>query len=260
MPSLADHQSGKFAKFIMIGDSGTGKTGALTSLVGAGYKLRILDTDNGLDSLKAFVRKEFPDKLTNVDFETRRDEYKATTQGPVVTKPTAFVECLKLMQTWSDGSSPQEWGKDTFFVLDSMTGLGKAAFEFAKGLNPSAKDPRQWYHAAQQAIENTVALLTSEAFHANVIVISHVIYKEQQDGTTKGWASSIGSALGPTIPKYFNTLVLAERTGFGQNVKRKIKTVPTDTIDLKVAAPFAIERELPLETGLATLVKALKES
>lgn len=260
MAKLSEHQSGKFAKFIMIGDSGTGKTGSLTSLVKDGYKVRVLDTDNGLDSLKAFVRRECPEKMDNVDFETRRDDYKATASGPIVTKATAFVESIKLMQTWSDGSSPQEWGEDTFFVLDSMTGLGKAAFEFAKGLNPSAKDPRQWYHAAQGAIENTIAMLTSESFRANVIVISHIIYKEQQDGTTKGWASSIGSALGPTIPKYFNTLVLAERSGFGQNVKRKIKTVPTDTIDLKVAAPFAVERELPLETGLATLVKALKES
>jgi hypothetical protein len=260
MPSLSDHQSSKYTKLILIGDSGTGKTGSLTSLVAAGYKVRVLDTDNGLDSLRAFVKKECPDKINNVDFETRRDEYVATTQGPIVKKATAFVDCLKLMQTWSDESSPQEWGPDTFFVLDSMTGLGKAAFEFAKGLNPAAKDPRQWYHAAQQAIENTIALLTSEAFHANVIVISHITYKEQQDGTTKGWASSIGSALGPTIPKYFNTLVLAERSGFGQNVKRKIKTVPTDTLDLKTAAPFTVDKELPLESGLATLVKALKES
>ena len=38
-----------------MGDSGTGKTEALCSLVLAGYKLRILDLDNGLDIVKSYL-------------------------------------------------------------------------------------------------------------------------------------------------------------------------------------------------------------
>lgn len=258
MPGLDQHQSSSFTKLFLIGNSGTGKTGALTSLVAAGYKVRVLDFDNGLDSLKAYVRKECPDKIANVDFESRRDIYTGTLQGPVVLKPTAFVEGLKLMQKWSDESVPAEWGADTFFVLDSLTSFGKAAFEFARGLNPSSKDPRQWYFAAQTAVENTVALLTSESFKANVIIISHVDYKDMQDGTTKGQMSSIGTALGPKLPRYINTLILAERTGAGDRVKRTIRTIPTELLDLKTAAPFTLAKELPLETGLATIVSALK--
>ena len=52
MPSLSAHQSNDYVKLLLCGDSGSGKSGALASLVGAGYKLRILDMDNGLDSLK----------------------------------------------------------------------------------------------------------------------------------------------------------------------------------------------------------------
>ncbi len=254
MPSLADHHSSSVVKAIYIGDSSTGKTGSLASLVSAGYKLRILDTDNGLDSLKQFSPQ---DRLGQVDYETRRDKYKASATGATVPAPKAFVECLKLMEKWSDETDPATWGEDTIFVLDSLSSFGKGAFEWARGMNPMAKDPRQWYFSAQQAVENTIALLTSAAFNTNIIVISHINWKELQDGTVKGYPNAIGSALGPTLARYFNTLILAETSGFGKSVKRKIKTVSTGTIDLKAPSP-KIEGEYPLETGLSTIFKTLK--
>ena len=131
---------------------------------------------------------------------------------------------------------------------------------WAVGLNPAAKDPRQWYATAQKGVEDTIALLTSEEFHANVIIISHVNYKEVTEGVTKGYANSIGTALGPIIPRYFNTLVMAESTGIGKNVKRKIKTVPTGLVDLKSPITFKLDAELPIETGMADLFRLLKEA
>lgn len=256
MPSLADHHSSQFVKVLYIGDSSTGKTGSVASLVNAGYKIKFLDLDNGLDVLKHYVP---PERFSQVDYETLRDKYKATVSGPIVSgQPQAFVASLKLMEKWTDGSEPATWGPDTIFVLDSLSTFGKAAFEWAKGMNPLAKDPRQWFFSAQQAVENTIALLTSEAFHCNVIVISHINWKEMQDGTTKGYANAIGSALGPTLARYFNSLILADKSGSGENVRRVIKTVPTMTIDLKTPTP-KVDKELPLATGLATIFKQIKE-
>ena len=60
MPSLANHQSNEYTKMLLEGDSGSGKTGSLASLVAAGFSLRILDMDNGLEPLKQFVQKECP--------------------------------------------------------------------------------------------------------------------------------------------------------------------------------------------------------
>ena len=84
MPSLTQHQSNDYTKMLIIGDSGTGKTGSLTSLVAAGYKLRILDMDNGLETLKQFVQKECPDKADGVEFRSLRDTYRASALGPIV--------------------------------------------------------------------------------------------------------------------------------------------------------------------------------
>lgn len=258
MANFADHHASKLVKLFFIGDSGTGKTGALVSLIEAGYNLRILDLDNGLDALRAWTLKRCPDKIKNVEYETVRDKYKITNQGPVIDgMPKAFTTSLKLMTKWSDESDPAGWGENTIFVVDSLTAFGLAAFEWAKGMNPSAKDPRQWYFAAQQAVETTIAMLTGESFATNVIVISHVSYSELQDGSTKGFASSIGSALGPKLPKYLNTLVLAEKAGTGTAVKRTIRTMPTSVVELKTPIPD-VAPNLPLETGLADLFTKLK--
>lgn len=246
-----------------MGESSTGKTGSLTSLVSAGYKLRILDLDNGLDPLVAFCRKECPDKLINVHFEPVRDIYKAGSgnSGPIISGvPKAFTKSLELLTKWSDGTIPSEWGSDTVFIIDSLTSLSRAAMAWAESLNPMAKDPRQWYFTAQKAVENIIAMLTSESFKANVIIIAHVQIKELPDGTVKGYVNSVGSALGPIIPTYFNTIILAQSSGSGQNMKRNILTVSTSTIDLKNAAPFRIEGTLPLSTGVATIFAKLKET
>jgi hypothetical protein len=259
MPSLDAHQSSEFTKLVYIGDSGTGKTGSLVSLVRAGYNLKILDLDNGLDSLKAFILDQCPDRLSAVEFVTLKDSIRMGGGQPVVT-PKAFVEGTKLMGKWEDESIPAEWGRETVFVLDSLSAYGRAAYAWAKGLNPTAKDPRQWYHAAQQGVEDVISLLTGEAFRTNVIVISHINYKEVVEGETKGYVNVVGTAMGPVIPRYFNTLIMAEKSVMGKTVKRTIKARPTTTVDLKAPiAPSKLpESPFDLNDGLGEIFELLR--
>src|SRR6185312_12516236 len=72
MPTLADHPSSSVIKLLNIGESKTGKTGALASLVKAGYTLHILDYDNGLDILQTALRGDNA-ALARVHFATLRD-------------------------------------------------------------------------------------------------------------------------------------------------------------------------------------------
>jgi hypothetical protein len=262
VPALSEHSSAQFQKILYIGDSGTGKTGSLTSLVAAGYRVRVLDLDNGVQTLKTYVKRECPDKIANVDYETLRDKFTGDQQSgaKVSGQPKAFVNAIKLLTKWSDDSDPAKWGPETILVVDSLTSFGKAGFDWAKGMAPMVKDPRQWYFSAQQSLENIIAMLTSEEFQTNVIVISHVGLNELPDGTVKGFPTSIGKAQGMAIPRYFNTLILAESTGSGTNVRRVIRTVPTGMVDLKTPIPFSLEKELPLPTGLATIMEKLKEA
>lgn len=258
MPKLSEHVGSNFVKLLYLGDSGVGKTGSLVSLVKAGYKLRVLDMDNGLNILVSLIKKECPDLINNVEYETRRDKYKSTSLGPVVDGvPKAFNQAMGLMDKWSDGTVPQNWGPEYIFVVDTFSGLGQAALAWATSMNSGAKDPRQWFNTAQRALEQVLSLLTNEAFKAHVIICAHVQIQEGPDGAPAGYANAIGKALGPMIPTYLNTMILATKQGEGTNVKRSIVTLPTSLLALKNPVPFSMPGKLPLETGLSTIFETL---
>ena len=266
MPSLANHQSNLHTKLLIEGDSKAGKTGALASLVKAGYKLRILDFDNGLDVLSQYVMRDCPENIDNVEFRTLRDDRKASAAGHVV-QPKAFAEALKMLDKWkyknddgteTDLGDPAAWGEDCILVLDSLTFLSDAAFDWAESLIPRGKsgdyDQRAVYGNAQGAIGNVLALLTSASFATHVIVISHVKYVDNPDGTKKGYPVSVGAALSPTIPRYFNTVVRFVTNG----TKREIETTATAMFDLANPKPFAMAKKYPVETGLADIFAVLR--
>lgn len=260
MPSAVEHATDRFVKLLFVGNSGAGKTGALTSLVKAGYKLRIIDMDKGLDALINHVREADPKLLENIQYQTYHDRTKMTSAGvKVAGSPKAYVSLCNALEKWpDDDSDPASWGADTVLVIDSLTNVGRAAFKWAQAANPASKDPRQWYKTAQDLIEDFIANLVADEFATNVIVISHIDIVTTNENTIKGFVSSIGKALGPKLPRFFNTLILSEVSGFGKNVKRRIKTVPTSLLDLKTPAPMRIEAEYPIETGLADIFEKLK--
>ncbi len=264
MPKASDHSSSTINKLLYIGDSATGKTTSLTSLVQAGYKLRIFDYDNLLAPLIAKVKIDYPQYLDNIEFMTFRDKLRATPAGPICDGlPTAFVNGLRALDTWEDGSRPSEWGDETVVVVDSLTTMALAAELWARGMQGAAGiaegvptkgvEPRAIIYTAQRALMNCIALLTSDAFHANVIVIAHIKYIER-DGVLKGFPVAVGTAIGPEIPTYFPAVALATRQG----ERRIIRTISTNMIDLKNPNAFhpKWEAELPMDTGLATYFKA----
>lgn len=260
MPKASAYTQSSFVKILFVGNSGAGKTGALTPLVQAGYDLKIIDLDSGLDALIHHVQAIDPKLLDKIEYVSFRDPMKMTPQGPKVAgSPKAYVNTLSALERWpEDDSDPSGWGRDTILVIDSLTNAGRAAFQWARAMNPASKDPRQWYKAAQDLIEDLIANVTSDSFQANVIVISHVDIYETNEGRVKGFASSIGKALGPKLPRFFNTMILSEVTGSGKNVKRTIKTMPTAMLELKNPAPMKIEADYPIETGLAKVFEKLR--
>lgn len=269
MPSLSNHQSNDYTKLLLIGDAKTAKTGSLVSLVEAGYKLRILDFDNLLDILKYMIQDRCPDKMNNVEFRTLRDKTKATAMGSIIQgKPMAFVNGLKMLDRWQykedtgeeiDLGIPAEWGPDCVLVIDSLSRLCDAAYDFRLPLAVPGKsgeiDLRAVYGDAQDAVEMLLANLTSASFCTNVIVIAHVQYMALPDGTTKGFPQGVGQKLSPKIPQYFPSVILYTNQGG----KRTIQINSTPLIDLANPKPFAMEKSYPIETGLATFFANLRD-
>jgi len=245
---------------MVIGDSGAGKTGGLVSLVDAGYKLRIVDMDNGLDALVAQVLHRCPDKIDNVEFVTFRDKKVPSPNGFVVEgSARAYLDACKATEKWTDGSIPWKWGPEHILVIDTGTTLGDAAYDWREQLTPRGKsgqyDGRAVYYDAQKSLKGLFATLTGEAYRTNVMVLTHVRWIEQDGGLMKGYPSTIGQALSPMIGLYFNTVLLVAN----QQGKRWVRTVSTHQIDLKNPKPFIMGPQYPLETGYADIFKVLRQ-
>lgn len=265
MPSLAEHQSNNFTKLLLLGDAKSGKTTALWSLVRAGYKLRILDMDNLLDSLKEKLVKECPDQLRNVEFRTLRDKYKFLPDGTIVVDgaPKAFMSAMKMLDRWKydevDFGPPKEWGADTILVVDSLSRLCDAAYDFNLAMMKPGRsgeiDGRAVYGAAQDAVESVLANLTSDAFGTNVIVICHGVYMDLPDQTKKIFPQGVGQKLSPKIPQYFPVYIRFKNTAG----TRTVQIVSDPMIDVAMPKIDAFkEKSLPVETGLATIFDTLR--
>lgn len=263
MPSLADHQSNEFTKLLLLGDAKSGKTGSLVSLVDAGYKLRILDLDNLLDTLKNYVKEVCPNKLGNVEFRTLRDKYKAGAMGSIIEgQPKAWINAIKMLDRWkydeTDLGAPAEWGSDSILVVDSLSRLCDAAYDFHEAIMPRGKsgdfDGRAVYGNAQDDVEKCLAMLTGDNFRTNVIVVCHGQYIDLPDGTTKVFPQGVGKALSPKIPQYFPNYIRYRNQGG----KRTIQMKSDAMIDLANARPTAMADSYPIETGLAEIFKILR--
>lgn len=256
-PAGDEEPSGLF-KMLYIGESGSGKTGSLISLIQEGYHLRVIDLDSGLDILKQLIGHHCPERASQLSWMSFRDNVKIQGDTVRASSPKAMIGAMRALDKWEDETVPAEWGPKHVIVIDSLTLLGKAAYLWAQGMAPGTKDRRQWYGAGQEVLEALIAKITSTEFKTNVIVITHVGYDYSESGALiNAFPTSLGQALRDKIPTYFNTLLLASKSGAGQRAKRTIRTVPTAHLDLKNPVPFKLMEEYPLETGLATIAKEL---
>lgn len=274
MPSLESVKQDQFAKVLVVGESGTGKTGALAGLVNAGYNLRILDFDRGAaDVLLTYCDK---DKIKNVDLVVLTDKLK--TLGPNLVPdgvPKAFSNALKLLTDWKysvvDGKldlstkepeidfGPLEtWTNKDVLVIDSLTFMGQAAMTYCLHLKGrSGQQPwlEDWGNAVRM-LENMLALIYSDSIRCNVVVNTHIRLLESETAPTKGFPSALGEKLPQKVGSYFNTMLLAKTKGTGTSSKRIIMTRSQPQIELKLPLKD-FPAELDIEEALPRIFNAM---
>jgi len=277
MPTLDVHSSSVCTKLLLMGDSGTGKTGALVSLVLAGYKLYILDFDNGVDIIRnLLVTAGRPDLLQNVDVYTLTDPMMTSGSHLVPKEATAWTRMVKLLGEWPGVGPVQKLGEKDILVLDSMNFAGRAAMRFIAKLNNRLAVPPQIqdYFDAQRMIEGLCAQLYDEAVRCNVIVLTHMreisqtreqtnakgnVIQMRVEGTEKMYPETgAGKAMSPVVGRFFNSVLLADIVGSGSATRRLIRTQPHGNIGLKNSAPGLVKSEYPLDTGLAQYFAAVR--
>jgi len=260
MSSLLEHPAHKDAdkrgifKGLIVGDSGSGKTGAIASLVDAGYKIRIMDFDAGLDPLVGYVKDK--NKLANVEFETLRDRFKMRGSYLAVDKAPAYQRGMALLQDWNGAGPVQDWDPDTILVIDTLGRMARASFNMVLQANavivPSGQrgGPEQsHYGTAMENVERTVSLLTNpDIVPCHVLVNAHWAYQEDGSGILRPFPETIGNKLNPKIARDFNNLFSVSINGN----KRSIKVKRDGVIGCKSSRPLSKE-SYDLETGLADI-------
>jgi len=263
MPKLSQHQSSLTTKLLYIGDSGAGKSGSLASLAGAGYNLRIVDLDNGIDVLKNILEDPKsaygPKALDQVDYETITDTMKTVNGRLVPGKATVWQRVLGLLDNWPGYGSITTWTPQDILVIDSLTMLSTAALNFVLSMNGRLGQRPQLadWGDGQGLIESFVQKLYDESVVCNIVVCAHVTYLGEE-GNQRGYPNTLGKALPPKLGRYFNTVLMAKSVGQGSNIRRKILTNTSGVVELKNTAPSRVKPEYELATGLAEYFAAVK--
>lgn len=294
MPPLTSHHSAQTTKLLLIGDSGSGKTGALASLAAAGYNLRILDFDNGMDVLKDYLTnpassymKKDPKVASRVHYVTLTDKMR-TIQGKIFpmaaqawSQGISLLEHWKEPQPWQPKDTPPvdfgrltDWGPQDVLVIDSFTMVSTAAMNFYLFMNGLLGQTRGGYDyqrdigGTQSLLRTLLEMLYDSNVKCNVVVTAHITFanelgqksKEGEPLPMQGYPSAIGRALSPHIPRYFNSVLFAKTVGSGPGARHKIYTVSQGTVNVKSSAPLSVAPEYPLETGLADYFAALRKA
>jgi hypothetical protein len=192
-------------KMLLVGDSKAGKTGALASLVLAGYHVRVIDLDNGTDIILGVPavkqqRASYSEDgaswsmtLRNggsLDIQTCTDgmiQVKKTTivQGKSVEgfqlapDGTAWDKALVQFHHWPKYGPVETWDTDTVLVIDSLSFLSQAALNWVLKLNGrlGTKAFDTDIGDTQNLIRGVLGTLFNTELRCNVIVITHLDYR-----------------------------------------------------------------------------------
>ena len=259
MGKLSDHPSSVTTKMLLLGDSGAGKSGSLASLADAGYNLRIMDLDNGIDVLANLLKSGGYSKeaLGRVDYETLTDKMKGVNGKLMPAKASVWQRAVGLLDNWktetSDFGPISTWTPKDVLVIDSLSMLSTAAVNFVLAMNArlGQKPHLSDWGDAQDMIEKLMQMLYDDGVKCNVIVNTHIVYIGEEGSAQRGYPSCAGSKLPPKIGRYFNSILMIKSQGSGTMVKRKIITNSTPLVELKNTAPMRVKPDYPIETGLA---------
>jgi hypothetical protein len=281
-------------KAFIIGKQGTGKTGSKASLVAMGYKLRMLNFDNGADILKNLLtnpyypyRKYMQDK--NIPLKgaisviTIAEEMKKITEDSksrfIPKSARGYSKATDMMNDWVDGDeklgSILSWGNDTILDIDTLGTLADLAYFHTQELNgrlgarQEGFDYQRDVGGAQGLLRNLMQTLFHPLVKCNVLINAHITYVDESKGTYErpnlesisdpiGYPSAIGRAISPVIGKWFNNVLIIDQTGSGPTEKHEISTVPIRNIAAKNSLPGVLKKRYSIETGLAEIFCALR--
>lgn len=259
MGDMTEHESNSLVKALVVADSGSGKTGALASLVDAGFNVRFLDFDNGLSVIKGFVKDK--SKLKNVHYVDNLSDDMQLIAGRVgVKKANAFQRAMDALEKggadyWGKSGAHigpvSTWTSRDILCLDSLTFCGRSCLLMVMQANGAGmKAPEiQHYGTAMDNLEKMLGMIQSaKTSPCHVIVNTHM---SKDEGSARMLPEALGSKLSPKVPRYFDNMIGLSLTAG----ERTFKTKKDGMLALKTAVP--LNDTYPISNGWVQMFEGL---
>lgn len=246
------------------GESGSGKTHAIRTLLRTKVQPLVLFTEAGMRSLApcdnaaCLICKDtrnaplipwtyVPGAPGDVDTQieaailinTRDQAFLSGMRDNNRKAYSQFVDVLKAIKNFTDSTGKSwggvhSWNTDRCLVLDGWSGLGPMALNLFCGKRPNYDKPD--YGIAQKALFNLWQMLALQ-LRCHVIVIGHTERGLTESGVSmKLTINTIGRALAPDLPKDADDFIYSDRVD-GKNFKWSTAspTVVTKTRNLPLS-------------------------
>lgn len=228
-------------KALVYGETGTGKTYSVSSLIPTGQKIRVLAAESNcvsglevalrdydkqvkLGKKPAIAEDQFAlmipsrPKRTAADLVASQGKFIQTalesqfkTADPNRNKYTRYLEILKSTSGFVDNKtgknygSIDDWGDDTTLVVDSLTIICEAIQAATVGGKLAISQP-EW-GVMQKSLQELLRMLT-EDFRGNLVLLAHPVKEiDQLLGVTKIYPSNLGQALNNLLPTFFSEVL-----------------------------------------------------
>lgn len=225
---------------LLMGESGSGKTDVIATLIEAGLEVFIIVTEpNGLESLIDSIarRKLDINRLHYRVISPARSGFKRLLELATTVSVAGFdalskmqptnqrsmgrwITVLEALDSFTDDRTGQSFGDVTKLgptcavVVDSLSGLNLMAMDLTIGDKVTAHQG-EW-GVAMGLLDKLILGLTSD-LSSLFVLIAH-IEREQNEvtGASNVMASALGRKLAPRLPRFFSEVVLAysDATGY----------------------------------------------
>ena len=235
-------------KVILLGDSGTGKTYSIRTLLDAGLTPFIIFTEPGMETIGDVLDQCHYAYIPPAQgsWETLMATAKMVNTLPYdgIAKmqdanKRSYDEFMKVLeqcnhfidQNGKDWGDVMKFGTDKCLVVDSLSGLNDMASNLVVGGKP-VKGMQDW-QVAQNMLKKLVDKLCTGC-HCTMVLMAHIARNEDQVtwGTTLT-VSTLGKSLAPNLPAYFSDVIQTKRSGTdwswdlsGTNIAVKGRNVP----------------------------------
>lgn len=253
-------------KTFIVGDSGNGKTHVVRTLLGTGIQPLVLATEPGMRALApcdnpaclickdtrsappipwAYVSPQ-PGNITTLLeqaklINTRDLKFLCNINDTARSGTyTQYLDVLKLVENFVDNTgrawgNVSTWNTDRCLVLDGLSSINVMAMDMFVGKRPAYD--KSDYQIGQRAILSLITLLTCQT-RCHFVLIAHPERGQDEVGMSKITANALGKALAPDLPRLFDDMPAADRSG--------------DKFTWDTAAPGRVSkgRNLPIKSGL----------